>query len=143
MFGQHVDTRDLDNRLVALENLVMTNLPRIASCESLTVSLQEKQTDLEARLAEMLSQRDSLPKQPVEPEGSPAPAPAPATHRGEGCLPPPAPARGFSPGQISPKGSLKIEPAPRHPEPPAKPPGLGARQKIEGGRAKSAPTIDT
>ena len=76
-------------------------------------------------------------------EGEPAPAPGPAappvaSHRGAGSLPPPVPARGFSRGQLTPSGSLRIEPesvavepAPpptAAPAPAPPPPGLGALQ---------------
>ena len=110
MFGRSKDYDELFRKIVSVEDLLMTNLPRLAAsesrldaCDSRIGSLQA-QMDMNTRRVRRLDETQDVS----------APSQDPATHRGLGALPKPSapPLRGFSQGQIAalatPPGSVVI-----------------------------------
>ena len=110
----------LSERLLKQEDMLGTAQPRITSVEFRSVALDSRVSDLEARMDQLQSSRLGRVKQRAllledqdEPQGAHIAPTAPAqSHRGEGALPAPVPAKGFSQGQIvalaTPPGSVSI-----------------------------------
>ena len=111
---------ELTVRLVALEDLFMTNMPRIASMEfrmgdvSRMLSGYEKRLDREMQRRLLQSEAAEVPE--PEPSAPPLPAPAAPSHRGAGAFSTVLAQRTTPPGSVTLTGAL-AEDAPMWREP--------------------------
>ena len=140
----HPTQSDVDNvvsLVLHLYDMLQMALPRIATVEGRLSEMTAKHSMLEARLDRHLQRRnfrdDSAGAQPsTTPSATGAQTIMMTSHRGLGALPAPArPAshNGFSPGQLTPAGSITLsaeEPtAPQHAEAASEPQPLQRRSQ--------------
>ena len=110
MFGHKKSLDDLQHKIISVEDVLMTNLPRVAATE-------QRLNAVDSRIGSLQSQLDMHTRRMRrfdEAQEEPAPSQLAPTHRGLGALPKPsAPMiKGLSPGQLqamsTPPGSVVI-----------------------------------